>query len=377
MRQADRKTLAAPFAGLTLVMTALAFWGFLQEVAYAFLFFGVYALYRAGLLARSNRHSWIPPILVMVAASAVALVFSAPRLITIGHEVGLLRRTTTLHYYGYYQILRFFHEGIYGRYFEEGHMLGNGINLSEGLQLVASPALSLFVCFGIARPRSCIETVGMVLFYALLLVMMPGLGYSLYQRTFGRVFYISVEFYEFSLYSLFLFVVIRYSHNSNGSARIAWTPAQLVPPDPRPADTTFHLFALTGMLFLILIPEGTRAVYTFSARADFTHTRLSILVLLPLCTLFSIYLAELKTLPDLCANSTETPYRFHVLFLVVIFSASAAYLINGPFLSWLLPYNVIKLFFLQPERAAAKCGRPGCIDGRASRRRYRFLDHTK
>lgn len=54
VRQADRKTLAAPFAGLTLVMTALTFWGFLQEVAYAFLFFGVYALYRAGLLARSN-----------------------------------------------------------------------------------------------------------------------------------------------------------------------------------------------------------------------------------------------------------------------------------------------------------------------------------
>ena len=227
-------------------------------------------------------------------------------------------------------------------------MLGNGINLSEGLQLVGSPALSLFVCLGIARPRSCIETVGMVLFYALLLVMMPGLGYSLYQRTFGRVFYISVEFYEFSLYSLFLFVVIRYSHNSNGGARIAWTPAQLVPPDPRPADSAFHLFALTGMLFLILIPEGTRAVYNLFARADFTHTRLSLLVLLPLCTLFSIYLAELKTLP-IFARIRQKRLTLHVLCLVVIFSSCTAYLINGPFLSWLLPYNVIKLFFFSPN----------------------------
>ena len=103
---------------------------------------------------------------MIAAASAVALVFSAPRLITIGHEVGLLHRTTTPNYYGYYQILRFFHEGIYGRYFEEGRLLGHGMNLSEGLQLVASSALSLFVCLGIARPRSYIETVGAVLFYS-------------------------------------------------------------------------------------------------------------------------------------------------------------------------------------------------------------------
>ena len=134
-------------------MTALAFWGFLQEVAYTFLFFGVYALYRSALLARHDNRSWLAPVVVMAAASAVALIFSAPRLITIGHEVGLLRRTSTLNYYGYGQILRFFHEGIYGRYFEEGRLLGHGMNLSEGLQLVFSSALSLFVCLGIARPR--------------------------------------------------------------------------------------------------------------------------------------------------------------------------------------------------------------------------------
>ena len=62
-------------------------------------------------------------------------------------------RASTQNYYGYGQVLRFFHEGIYGRYFEEGRLLGHGMNLSEGLQLVFSSALSLFVCIGIARPR--------------------------------------------------------------------------------------------------------------------------------------------------------------------------------------------------------------------------------
>ena len=99
------------------------------------------------------------------------------------------------------------------------------------------------------------------------------------------------------------------------------------------------------MLFLVLIPEGSDAVYRLFGRADFTHTRLSILAVLPICTLFSIYLAELKTLPVFARVQKERT-EFYVLFLVVIFSASAAYAINGPFLDWILPYNIKKLFFL-------------------------------
>ena len=263
-------------------MTALAFWGFLQEVAYAFLFFGVYALYRSALLASHDNRSWLAPVVVMAAASAVALIFSAPRLITIGHEVGLLRRTTTQNYYGYDQILRFFHEGIYGRYFEEGRLLGHGMNLSEGLQLVSSSALSLFVCIGIARPRS----------------QMPRHWSSAILCDFSR--YDARDLGTFSpvrfryrssytnLYSLVCFSLDSHICTSDMAVFVSTRRRRhLVPPRARPEDTTFHLFALTGVLFLILIPEGNEAVYYLFGRADFTHTRLSLLAVLP--TLYLVF----------------------------------------------------------------------------------------
>ena len=77
-------------------------------------------------------------------------------------------------------------------------MFGNGINLSEGLQLVFSSALSLFVCFGIARPRSYAETIGAVLFYAIVSRDDAG-GLDIRSTNEFRPvrFHISVEFYKF------------------------------------------------------------------------------------------------------------------------------------------------------------------------------------
>jgi hypothetical protein len=148
--------LLGPFIALTLIMGALAFLGFLQEVAYAFVFFGAYAIYRMVALARSQLLDAAPPLLVMGSASIIALLLprrdSSPL-----RESSLLSRTETLHYYGHPQILRFFHEGIYGRYFEEGRLLGHGMNLHEGLQLVSSTTLSLIVCLGIVRPKTRFE----------------------------------------------------------------------------------------------------------------------------------------------------------------------------------------------------------------------------
>ena len=186
---------------------------------------------------------------MIAAASAVALIFSAPRLITIGNEVGLLHRTTTQNYYGYYQILRFFHEGIYGRYFEEGRLLGHGMNLSEGLQLAASSALSLFVCLGVARPRSYIETV--CTYFILFTVASYDAGVRIFilpasfrarPPHIGRVLRVYILWFASFRNHI-------YSRIKNGTFRIIAAQSQLVPPHPRPTDTTFHLFAFTGVLF--------------------------------------------------------------------------------------------------------------------------------
>ena len=98
-------------------------------------------------------------------------------------------------------------------------------------------------------------------------------------------------------------------------------------------------------------PEGNEAVYYLFGRADFTHTRLSLLVLLPLCTLFSIYLAELKTLP-IFTRVQRSILRFYVL-LLVIFSAGAAYAIYGPFLDWLCP-TISQNYFFSAQRTSTK-----------------------
>jgi hypothetical protein len=51
---------------------------------------------------------------VFGASTFIALALAAPRLITLGSEFFQLSRTPSLHYSGYYELLRFFPEGIYG-----------------------------------------------------------------------------------------------------------------------------------------------------------------------------------------------------------------------------------------------------------------------
>src|SRR5262249_11712800 len=136
---------------LCLILISLAYWGFLQEVAYAYLFFAAYALYRSGTFRRDGWAAIAAPTAVFAMASAVALLFSSPRLLTVGSDFFQLVRSDRFNYLNFGQLARFFHEGIYGRYFEEGLLLQNPLNLNEGLQLVSSVTLSLVVCYGILR----------------------------------------------------------------------------------------------------------------------------------------------------------------------------------------------------------------------------------
>jgi hypothetical protein len=75
--------LIRPFVGLTLSISALAFWGFLQEVAYAFCFLAAYALYRAAGIWRSAPRAAVGVLVVVGASFTVCLLFAAPRLITV------------------------------------------------------------------------------------------------------------------------------------------------------------------------------------------------------------------------------------------------------------------------------------------------------
>jgi hypothetical protein len=84
-------------------------------------------------------------------------------------------------------------------------------------------------------------------------------------------------------------------------------------------------------LFLILVPEAFYAVYLMFGRSDFSHTRLSVLVLLPLCTLFAIYLAELKTLRfGPAAAWPGSPRALMTPLGIILVAALLSWVIHGP-----------------------------------------------
>jgi hypothetical protein len=331
IRRIRAGNLIRPFVGLTLSISALAFWGFLQEVAYAFCFLAAYALYRAAATWRSAPRAAVAVLVVVGASFIVCLLFAAPRLITVGSEYFQLARTGGhFHHPGYQEFLRFFHEGIYGRYFAEGLLAGNAVNFHEGLQLVSSTTVALFVCFGMLRPATRLELVAGLLLFAMIIAI-------------GPIYHLppSTSWPSRDLINIGLFFCLL------GFGVIF---AKLVPATPRPTDTSFHLFALVVTLFLILVPEASYAVYLMFGRSDFSHTRLSILVLLPLCTLFAIYLAELKTLRFGPALAWPGSLRGLMTPLgIILVAALLSWVIHGPIFDQLVPSTAFKISPDHPE----------------------------
>jgi hypothetical protein len=318
IRRIRAGNLIRPFVGLTLSISALAFWGFLQEVAYAFCFLAAYALYRAAGSWRSAPRATLRVLIVVGASFVVCLLFAAPRLITVGAEFFRLSRASGyFHHPGYQEFLRFFHEGIYGRYFAESRLMFNSLNLHEGLQLVSSTTVALFVCFGVFRPTIRLEFVAGLLLFAMIFAIGPVYLFPPVAVWPSR---------ELISIALFLFLL------GFGAAF-----AKLVPSSPRPTDTAFHLIVLIVLLVLILVPEAFYAVYLMFGRGDFSHTRLSILVLLPLCSLFAIYLAELKSLRIGAARAWSGSARALMAALsIIVVAAVVSWVIHGSVLDELM-----------------------------------------
>src|SRR4051812_39915511 len=86
------------------------------------------------------------------------------------------------------------------------------MNLHEGLQLVSSTGLALFVCLGIARPRSILETFAAICFVALFGAMLPvpDLFYGLFRRfvPYPLPFPISIHFFKILFYGSFCLLTV-------------------------------------------------------------------------------------------------------------------------------------------------------------------------
>jgi hypothetical protein len=145
------------FLGLCLVLTHLLFFCFLQKVAYAVLLLGVYTLY----LASSRRSGHL--LFVVAGAGLVALIAAFPRIYGIVEELRELRRETpgydltdfdTLYRFQNFHAfdaLRWFNDGIFGRYFGETMALHNNINITEGMLMFTSPLVPFLLLAGLLR----------------------------------------------------------------------------------------------------------------------------------------------------------------------------------------------------------------------------------
>lgn len=117
--------------------------GFLQEAAYILMLLGVYCAYTA-----IARRRW-SPVVIFCTAFFIALLISGPRLLGVAEEFSLMFRTTNQSGTGAIEILRIFHDGIFGRYFSEawGAMSNEGFNPHEGLQLYSSTIATCILIF--------------------------------------------------------------------------------------------------------------------------------------------------------------------------------------------------------------------------------------
>src|SRR5262245_33818898 len=148
VRETRRENAARSLLLLMACWAGLVLFTVLQELAYIGLFTGTYALYRT----IRTRNLW--PIVIVTLAFACGTLIGMPRVITIAQEFPLGSRTTQNIDFQPAEALRYFGDGLVGRFPREQRIVrGDAINLHEGIQLLHSglAALAVIVAGLLAR----------------------------------------------------------------------------------------------------------------------------------------------------------------------------------------------------------------------------------
>ena len=145
LKQMRADNLTSSFLLLVATSTFLIVFTFLQEVAYVFLLFGFFAVHQS-----LRNRAW-SPVLVFGLAFAVGFVLGLPRLMTVGEDFQEVSRTRAFYTTDPLELLRWFNDGIFGRYPEEALSIGNHVNLHEGVQLYSTTFAALLVLLGAIR----------------------------------------------------------------------------------------------------------------------------------------------------------------------------------------------------------------------------------
>lgn len=151
IRRASPSTLPSTYCGIALTIFFLLQFCFVQKAAYALIFATAYAGYCVWE-RRDWKAAW-----VMAAAGLTGVLAAAPRWAGLAEAASeyvrvqpdwLVKSFSDLFKYqgiGFYQILRWFEDGIFGRYFSDQTALSNGLNLTEGFLLYTSALVPFLV----------------------------------------------------------------------------------------------------------------------------------------------------------------------------------------------------------------------------------------
>lgn len=139
-----------------LLLGHLIFFCFLQEVSYAVLLFVCYSSFLA--FSRRDLRLFLAASLALV----VAAIFSFPRIYGIAQDMSQLRRQISdsfnmgdfdaVYHWQNFQavdVLRWFNDGLFGRFFGEMRHLKNNINITEGTLLYSSALAPFLVLSGV------------------------------------------------------------------------------------------------------------------------------------------------------------------------------------------------------------------------------------
>jgi hypothetical protein len=280
LRQVEFGSLGRPFVGMLVIFSGVLWFTFLQDAAYIFLLLGCYALYRTAYL----KSLW--PAMLYGLAVMLAAIVAFPRLVTIYQDVTLLSRSPQNSLPCACELLRWFDDGIMGRFPQEVGALGNPVNLHEGVQIYTSSLVPLFIVLGAGGVAGWTGRSAAALFYVLLGVVsepLIGLG-SAIALTLALVGSLAVRAWW-------------KSRNGTRAADEKCMVAALH------ADAPFHVAFLGLSIAVMLWAPAQQVLYFVFLKLDFIHSRISIAAALSICTLVSLFLAE--RLPR-----WETPTRY-------------------------------------------------------------------
>lgn len=151
IKRAARTTLLSTYVGISLTVFFLMQFCFVQKTAYALIFAAAYAAFLVW-----KRRDWRVAG-VLIAAGLTGALAAAPRWIGMAAamlEYVRIQPEWTINsfddlfkYQGIeaYQILRWFEDGIFGKYFSDPTALSNGLNLTEGFLLYTSALVPFLV----------------------------------------------------------------------------------------------------------------------------------------------------------------------------------------------------------------------------------------